>query len=319
MPARSTPACVMACSASATESSGDAGKRRLASAIRNKFIRSVNFSPFAITLEWGSSLGRGSSVNPWEKYLVLLFGFLAAAVLFKIAVSGLLRTYYLLAIFLAVDLVQSVAGELIPYRSNRYAEAYFCFQTLKIAIGAFMLINIYSLALERQPALARFGRNAVGYALAAAAFLPFIGFMMDRSLTTGKYPTLRAFFLFEQTMDGTIGIFLILIAALIAWFAVPIRRNLMVYLGGFILWSLSHSALVHAVNRGFDNKQFKQAADIMQTAVGVACLLFWLFGFRRSGESQTVVVAPLRSLADATLLTERLAAINTRVEQLARL
>jgi hypothetical protein len=257
-------------------------------------------------------------VSPSEKYLLILGTGLTAAVLVRIVATGLITTYKLLVVYLALDLVQSLASYVIPIHTNRYAYMYFCFQTLKIVTAAFILANIYSLALERRPALARFGRNSVGYALAASGFIPLIGLAMDHSVTAGRYPILRAFFLFEQTMDATTGIFLILISGVIWWFAVPMRRNLMVYLGGFVLWSLSHSVLIHAVNLRFDNAQFKHAAEALQASVSMACLLFWLVGFARSGESRTVVVAPLRGNSDADLLAGRLDAINTRIEHLAR-
>lgn len=179
-----------------------------------------------------------------------------------------------------------------------------------------MLVEIFSLALERHPALARYGRSIVGYILGAAAVFPVIAALADH--TRRAHPFVHAFLLFEQTMDATMAIFLILISAFLAWFPVRMRSNVIVYIGGFIVWWLSRSALVHLINQWFNNLYLSRASNIAQMCVTLGCLLFWWSGFKPEGEARTAVVGHLWNRAEAERLTEQLDAINEGLERLRR-
>jgi hypothetical protein len=50
----------------------------------------------------------------------------------------------------------------------------------------------------------------------------------------------------------------------------------------------------------------------------MGCLLVWLLGLRREGESRTAVVGHLWNRAEADRLTEQLDAINDSLERLRR-
>jgi hypothetical protein len=249
-------------------------------------------------------------VNPWEKGVWCLTIVLTAAVLFQLYRNGLVRIYKLLFGYLALDFLSSIAGLFISFHSIAYAYYYFSAQTLKIVVSAFMLVEIYSVALERHPALAQFGRSMVGYILLVAAIVPVAGLYLDHSAAAGAHPYVRTFFLFEQTMDAMMAIFLILLSVFLAWFPVRMRRNVIVYLGGFIVWSLSRSAVVHLINQWFNNRHLTQMSNIAQMCVTLGCLYFWMVGFKREGEVRTAVVGHLWNRAEAERLTERLDAIN---------
>jgi hypothetical protein len=255
-------------------------------------------------------------LNPWVKVLLYVTTALTAAVLVKLWSSGLARIYKLLFCFLVSDLLSSVVALAVLYDTTWYGYFYFSLQTLKFAVAVPVLVEIYSLALERTPALAQFGRNTVIYVLGAAALFPFAGLLMDHSKSA--HPYLRAFLLFEQTMDATMAIFLIIISAFMAWFPVRMRRNVILYAGGFIVWSLSRSAALHVVNQWSGNTTVNLAANLVDMFISMGCLLVWLLGLRREGESRTAVVGHLWNRAEADRLTEQLDAINDSLERLRR-
>ena len=257
-------------------------------------------------------------MNPWEKGIWCLTTGLTAGVLIKLGLTGLIRIYKLLFCFLAWDFLSSVAGLLISFHSTAYGYYYFSVQTVKIVISALMLVEIYSLALERHPALAQFGRSTLSYILGCAAVVPVIGIWADRPVVPDAHPYLHAYFLFEQTMDATMAIFLILISIFMAWFPVRLRRNVIVYISGFIVWSLSRSAYIHLINRWFTNKDLKLATNMVQMGVVLACLSFWLLELRREGEIRTAVVGHLWNRAEAERLTEQLNAINNSIARMRR-
>jgi hypothetical protein len=119
-------------------------------------------------------------------------------------------------------------------------------------------------------------------------------------------------------MDATIAIFLILISIFLTWFPVRMRRNVIVYITGFIVWSLSRSAMVHVINQWFNNPYLTSATNIAQMCVAVGCLGLWMFGFQREGEARTAVVGHLWNRAEADRLTEQLDAINDGLARLRR-
>ncbi len=243
---------------------------------------------------------------------------LTAVVLVKLCVTGLVKIYKLLFCYLAVDFLTTIVGLLIPHNTTAYGNYYFAAQTVKIVVAAFVLMEIYALALEATPALAQFGRNSVGYIIAGAAVFPFALLWFDRSVYTGRHPFIRAFLLFEQTTDGTMAVFLILISIFIAWFPVRLRRNVLVYMSGFIVWALSRSAAMHFINQQYTNARVRDAFDIVQLCIETGCLLLWLIGLRRQGEARTAVVGHLWNRQEAERLTEQLNAINDGIARLRR-
>jgi hypothetical protein len=257
-------------------------------------------------------------LNLWAEGIRWLTIGLTAAVVVKLWLTGLINVYKLLFCYLAFDLLTSLGSFLIPYRTKYYAHYYFSAQTLMIVMAAFILVEIYALALERTPALARFLRSTVGYILGIAALTPLLWLYANGSASSQIHPYLKADLLFEQTMDATMAIFLIIISIFMTWFPVRLRRNVIVYISGFIVWSLSRSAAVHLAREWTGNKQAMMAINMAQMCVAMGCLLFWLLGLRREGEARTAVVGHLWNRAEADRLTEQLNAINDSLTRLRR-
>jgi hypothetical protein len=257
-------------------------------------------------------------VNQWEKGILYLTIVLTALFLAKLLRTGLYRLYKLLFCYLLADLFSSLAGIAIPFNTRAYIYTYFSIQTIKIIAGAFVLIEIYSLALERHHALARFGRNALGYILGAAGIFPLVQLWRDYETSTGAHKMLPAFFLFEQTIDGTMAVFLILISIFMAWFPVRLRRNVIVYISGFMVWWLSRAAMIHIVNQWVGHKTITEVAAVLQMCIALGCLTYWLVGFEREGESRTAVVGHLWDRSEAERLTAQLDAINNSLERMRR-
>jgi hypothetical protein len=87
-------------------------------------------------------------LNPWEKGILCLTTGLTAAVLVRLWLSGLVGIYRLLFLYLASDFLSSAVALSPRYDTNRYAYTYAIVQTVKFAMAAFVLVEIYSLALE---------------------------------------------------------------------------------------------------------------------------------------------------------------------------
>lgn len=259
-------------------------------------------------------------MNPWEIGVSCLTIVLTVAVLVRMWRNHLVKTYKLLTTYLAFDAISSIAALSIPFHTKYYGYFYFCGQTIAIVIAAFMLVEIWALALAATPALARLARELVGYLLGIAALVPLAALHWDHSAAAQAHPYIRTFFLFEQTVDGTMGLFLLAMSMFMAWFPVRLRRNVIVYISGFIVWSLSRSVLIHIINQWFNNKAVNQVTNILQMCIAAGCLLFWLAGLRREGESRTAIVGHLWNQDRAVVekLTAQLQAINDTLERFRR-
>ncbi len=256
-------------------------------------------------------------MNLWEKGVFLLTTALTGALLIRVWSIGLARVYKWFFCYFAWDFLTSLVLLYVPYNTKRYGQFYFSMQTVKILIGAFVVVEIYSLALERTPALAQFLRNAVGYILTAAAGIPVIWVLADSLKSSDAADTMiRVYGLFERTMDATMGIFLILISLFLAWFPVRLKRNAILYILGFIVWSLSRSAAAHLVIRFHGNLPVIAAISGVQMCLGLGCTLLWLIGLRREGEARTAVVGHLWNRAEADRLTSQLEAINDSLDRM---
>lgn len=237
-------------------------------------------------------------------------------VLAKLWYTGLAKVYKLFFLYLVSDFLSSIAALSIPYDTKLYGYAYISLQTLKIGIAAMALVEIYGLAMARTPALAAFGRRTVGYFLAAAALLPLAAAYLDHAPTS--QPILRAYLLFERTLDATIALFLILISIFLGWFPIQLRRNVVIYIVGFIVWFLSRSTGLHLVIQRAGNRWMSSVINAGETGVTIACLLLWMICLRPEWEGLTTVVGHLWNKAEAGRLTEQLDAINDGLDRLRR-
>jgi hypothetical protein len=71
-------------------------------------------------------------------------------------------------------------------------------------------------------------------------------------------------------------------------------------------------------NQFHGNRPAIHAVNSVLNWVVIACLLLWLVGLRRGGESRTTVVGHLWNRAEGQRLAEQLEAINDSLERMRR-
>src|SRR6266436_2634127 len=171
-----------------------------------------------------------------------------AALMVCLWLNGLFRIYRRLFLYMSIDLLHSILALLLQSNPNVYARVYFTFRTLTIVVAVFVVSELYSLVLADHPALAAFGQKVVAGILALAGVIAVSGLVMDYSTTPVRYPILKGFRVFERTMDAWIAIFLLLIACFMVWFPVRMKRNVALYIGGFVAWYLARSSMLLFIN-----------------------------------------------------------------------
>jgi hypothetical protein len=231
-------------------------------------------------------------------------------------VNGLSRVYRRLFLYLNVDLITSVLGILFQSHRNVYALIYFASQTLKFVVAVFVVLEVYRLALADHPALAAFGQRVWLGSLAVAGVISVSGIMMEYNAQPARYPILSGFRSFERTMNTWLAVFLLLIACFIAWFPVRMKRNVALYIGGFVAWFLARSSMLLILNRV--PPESRHPFVIVDFLLEFACLLVWLVGLRPEGEQVTRVSGHRWDPRAVAHLSDQLGFINSSLARLGR-
>jgi hypothetical protein len=217
----------------------------------------------------------------------------AAVVLFsRLYALGLVRTYPFLFAYLFADTLEQTVAFAFTQDRHIYTEIYVAGQTVKVALSIFVILEVYQLALAQQPALARFCRRVLGY-----LFLIVVAFGLVKLLLKfgGAYANrgvlLVRFLRLERYVDLFAFIALISLAGFLLLYPVRVRRNVAIWLGGFLLYSFSRwTGLV--LTNGFP--QLTHELSVAMLAALLACRIGWSLMLDRQGEKEIVVTGPIR-------------------------
>jgi hypothetical protein len=239
-----------------------------------------------------------------------------AALMLKLRRSGLSATYRYLFLYLAVELAEFTVALSDPAYGKIYRYTYVAGQGLKTVLGIVVVLELYRLALAEQPALARFGQRTVGFVLGAAALLAVCGLALDSSIPQGQSRVVHDFLSFERTMNVCVLIFLVFISLFMAWFPVRLKRNVVVYMWGFAIYSLARSSGLLLVN--VLPVRFTVPLGTAMLLVRLACLVVWLIALRRDGEQTTTVIGHRWNPAEIGHLRDQLDSINSSLARFSR-
>ena len=236
----------------------------------------------------------------------------------RLSQTGLIRTYRWFGIYLLVDLTESMLFLyfLQIHALRYYAETYMVGQGMKMILSVFVLLELYRVALASRPAIARFGRRTVGYALATAAAIAALGLILDRSVPKDQPVLLHRYYVVERTVDVWALIFLLLITAFMLWFPIKLMRNAAFYLLGFMIYFSARSAGLLVVN--LLTNRYMPAVDSIMLGISFCCLLFWVVALRREDQDEATVIGHRWDESAMARLASQLDAINAGLLRLSR-
>jgi hypothetical protein len=232
----------------------------------------------------------------------------------RLRINGLYRIYRAFFWYLLEGLVQDVLAVAVrtPYR--RVADMYMAGQTLKLILTVFVVMELYQFALAEHPAMARYGRSAVGAVLALCAvgstalvlILPVVGYMKS-----GNSPLLYYFLAFERTMDSAVLLFLLLVGAFLAWFPVRVPQNVAIYMGGFVTYFLTRWAGLFGIVIA---RRYLNLANLTMMSIAFICLTAWIVLLRKEGETPSAMTGHWWNPGQADRLMGQLIAFNAKLE-----
>jgi hypothetical protein len=247
----------------------------------------------------------------------LLYGSIAGTLLLTgvLVNRKLQRVYRWFFLYQVYSVVESCV--FLPSIPERYMVGRYCaMEAIRTILTSLVVIEIYRLTLEERRALAQFGRNFVGYAIGVSFLASLI-----RVFFYGNPPkdqvVLHYTLAVAGVVDSTQLVFLVLMGLFLAWFPVRIRKSLVTYFVGFVLyfsalWVILLLAIRHMAQKELET--FNAIAEVLT----LACICFWMWGMRRSDEDNTTTTGHRWNPEEMERLKTQLDEINEGLERLAR-
>jgi hypothetical protein len=204
----------------------------------------------------------------------------------------------------------------VPFATNAYGWVWILTEPALWIFWVLVVLELYSLVLQNYKGIASLGRWVLLAGLVVAVGISFLTLPADLSNPAEKYPIVRQFLVIGRGVASSLVIFLLVISCFLAWYPVPLSRNVVVhcivYAGYFLSTTLAlllRNLLGHTVT---------QVVSILMSCVTLVCLLIWICLLNREGESAKVRLRPRWAQDQEEELVGHLAAINSTLLRAAR-
>ena len=251
-----------------------------------------------------------------ERVLFFLNVVAETALIVRLIQCRLYRVYRSLLLYVLLQAIAGVALLPVDRQSWLYLYSYLGVQTVSLVLALYVVQDLFRIALADYPAIASFGRKVVVAAMALAAVAALAGVALDATILPGHLVTIQRFMTFERSMDFVILIFLLLISILLLWFPIKVRRNIVVYIAGFVVFTASRSFGILLANLLPQAALFTVSTILL--AITLVCLLFWTLGIRPEGERVNATPGFRRDPLVAERLSRQLDAINAMLTRVVR-
>jgi hypothetical protein len=241
---------------------------------------------------------------PVEQQILLVVQIAALVTLcLRMWLAGLHRVYVYFFSYLVLELLQSLIPVLVPLHSRLYRDAFVASQAFIVAFYALVVLELYSKVLGDLTGIANLARRYIQIilALAIGIALLLLGLVKSKATVTGYLNT------FEQTVMASLVVFVLLVTLFLVYYPVPLGRNIIVYLMGYVIYFLTREAVELVINLGH---HWIRVVSSLEMTVSVLCLTFWIMTLRREGETRRAVVGHQWNPADEQRLRAQLDAIN---------
>jgi hypothetical protein len=240
----------------------------------------------------------------------------AIALIARLVQYRLRQSYPWLFFYWVAQTAASLAMLPLSVTSTLYAQAYYVAHTLNLTLAICVVFELCHEALAEYPAMAEFGRKTIFTTLSVTALVAAIGLMLDTTILPGHPVFNHRFLTFERTMGFMVLLFLLAISAFLLWFPVKVRRNITIYVAGFVLFYASRSAGLLVIN--LLPVAALRLVSVVLLGFSLGCLLLWLTGLRRESDDVNTVTGSPTNAAALERLSAQLDQINTALARFAR-
>jgi hypothetical protein len=229
------------------------------------------------------------------------------AILFTLIVrvwtAGLYVLYPYFFSYLLVDFFQTLLLVSISFQGWLYRRLWVASESLIDCCYVLIVFELYRVVLRDLPGIASISRRYITITVSIAIPLSLLVLRLEE--TPANF--VSVFLVIERAVVFSLVIFILLVSAFLAYYPVPLHRNVVVYSIGYAVYFLTKTAALFIRTLGY------YVAPQISTAllvVSSACLLFWTLGLTRSGEVRTLVIGHKWNREDEARLLSKLKAIN---------
>lgn len=252
----------------------------------------------------------------FEWFLWVAIGVGYCGLLFRLWQTGLWRRYRAFVAYIVVNVLEQLSLLLVDAGSNVYGWVFLAFVPLRAVSVVLVVLELFSLVLKDYKGIGSLGRWVIWAGLAGSTLLALVSIYPDLSGPLGPYPLIAHAAVFERALSSALLFFLLLIAAFLVWFPVPLSRNTVIHTLLFAAFFSSHAILllIRNVVSGV-RVQILSTADL---AVVLLCILIWTVALSRSGEALKVVFGHGWRRQGSQKLVRQLDSINATLLRVAR-
>ncbi|MCC7174038.1 MAG: hypothetical protein IT159_02490 [Bryobacterales bacterium] len=212
---------------------------------------------------------------------------LAAALVVKLALTGLFRLYAWFTAFLCFEILRSLILLPIQQNTNLYAWIFLWTQPGMWLLYILVVLELYSLALRGRKGIVTLSRWALYFSLIAAVAISAATLWADLSQPRGRYPILAYYSVVERGLIFSLALFLLFITAFLTFFPLPVTRNIRLHTATYSLYFLSSTMALFLQNVAGFRPSFGINAVLM--FIALVCFMLWLGGLSRGGEESVSV------------------------------
>jgi hypothetical protein len=195
-----------------------------------------------------------------------------------------------------------------PFATNIYANLWMATEPVLWVFYVLVVLELYSLILQNYKGIASLGRWVLLGGLVIAVVLSVLTLSADM-MTPDRYPLLRQMLVIERGIVSSLVIFLLIISCFLAWYPVPLNRNVVVHCIVYAVYFLGVALLI--LLRNVVGDAVNRTMNILISGVTLVCLAFWFRFLSAEGEAVKVRLRPQPTAGEEEALVEHLAAINS--------
>lgn len=246
-----------------------------------------------------------------QQFLALAQAAALVALCARLCVAGLQRVYPFLFAYLLATLLQSFAPFVAPLDSVLYRDTWLLTETLIVCLYVLVVLELYSIVLRDRIGMLTLSRRYRRMSLAIA----IVGSLSLLVIEKHQGGLATHFLVFERAVLLSLVLFILLLTALLAFYPVPLKRNVIVYSIGYAVYFVAKASALFVNNLGYYWN--RELSDVRLIAC-LACLIFWLFALNRRGESETLIVGHRWTAEHETRVLQQLNTINSTLSRTTR-
>jgi len=234
---------------------------------------------------------------------------------YRIFFSYFIFRFLYMTTFLIVTHMKGLPGG-DGIRSNLYFYIYFYTVPLMLLAYIWLVIELYSLILERYRGLYTLGRWAMYAAIVISSAISILTLLPKLGPSLPE-PSRRLMYEFaaERGVDSALVIFIVLIIGFLSRYPVVLSRNTVVHTVIYSVFFFSDAAVL--LWRTLLGYHVTEAANAIAGAISAACTLAWAFLLTAHGEEVRAQLPQIRPEAEERIL-QQLDAINATLLKVSR-